>query len=510
MSKELTFREEGMKKMLAGLNKAANAVGGTLGPKGLNVFIDDNLTPKITNDGATIADKIVFEDKLENAGAYIIRNTSSQTNDDAGDGTTTTAVLTQAIINECVKRPENPMVIKDSLKEAGRVILGKLAKRSQKIEDKDIEKVALISAENRELAQLITKIVQKLGKDAVINVEDSKTFGSEFEIVDGYEAHVGFISPHFITDKKSARAIYNDIPVLVTEKKIDNVRDITPIFELFKKEGINSCVFVCDDIDDSMLGILVANKAIGNFNSLVVRANAWLLKDIEGAVGATAISPTSGVTFQNFNLKHLGRAKKVVCDANKTLFTTDGVAAKKYAINLESQLENEPNMYTARSLKQRIAKMKGGIAVLRIGAPTDFERDYLRLKAEDAVKAVQCALAEGVVEGGGLALWRISQEMKPKTVGERILKIAIQAPFRRILENAGVDYTEVVMGMPQEMGYDAKSDDYVNMFEAGIIDPTKVERVALENSVSSASTFITTNVTITEYVKETDRGTGNT
>lgn len=498
MTKDVSFGDEAMKKMLKGLDKAAEAVNGTLGPKGLNVFIDGGI-PKITNDGATIANEVVLSDKLENAGAYIIRNTSSQTNDDVGDGTTTTSVLVQALVHECLKRPENPMEIKESLKVAGDKILKILAKKSIKIKKEDIEKVALIASENKELAKLITEIINKLGEKAVINVEDSKTFATEYEIVDGYEAHVGFISPHFINDKKSGRAIYENIYVLVSEKKISNVQDIAPVFELFKKELISSCVIVCDDIEDSMIGMFVVNKNIGSFNTLIVRASGSLLKDIEGAVGARAVSDANGVTFGNIQLEDLGKAKKIVCDANKTLFLGNSIRTQLYAETLEKQAEAEPNMYVAKKLRERIAKLRGGVAVLKVGAPTDFERDYLRLKAEDAVKAVQAALEEGVVEGGGMTFWKIAQEMDPKTPGEEILKKALTSPLKKIIENSGKDYAEIIKEMPDGQGYDAKLDRYTNLLESGIIDPSKVERCVLENAVSAASTFITTAAIITEH-----------
>lgn len=501
MAKEINFGDEAIKRVLLGLDKVASCVGSTLGPKGRNVMIDDSLTPLITNDGATIADRITLDNKLENLGAYIVKNVSAATNDDVGDGTTTTAILVQSLVHECLKRPENPMEVKESLKEAGNKVLKILAKRSMKIAKEDIEKVALISCENKELAKLITEIINKLGEKAVINVEDSKTFATEVEYVDGYEANVGFMSPHFINDKKSARAVYADIPVLVTEKKISNIIDIAPLFEMFKKEGISSCVIVCEDIDDAMLGMLVMNKNIGTFNSLVIRATGPLLQDIEGATGAKMVSNGTGVTFQNVTLEHLGRAKKIVCDANKTVFLGNGVAARLHALNLEKMADNEPNMYVARKLRERVAKLRGGVAVLKIGAPTDFERDYLRLKAEDAVKAVQAALEEGVVEGGGMTFYRIAQELKPRTVGEEILKKSLTSPLRRIIENAGKDYAEVIKGLPEGQGYDAKQDKYANLTESGIIDPSKVERCVLENAISAASTFITTASVIVDYVK---------
>lgn len=508
MTKNVTFGKHAMEKMLLGLNKASEAVSGTLGPKGRNVYLDDPMLPTITNDGATIADKIILEDKLENAGAYVIRNVTSQTNDDVGDGTTTTAVLTQAIVHECLKRPENSMETKQSLKEAGEKVLKILAKKSIPLKKEDIERIALISSEDKNIARLITEIIDKLGEKAVINVEDSKTFATDYEITDGYEAGVGFMSPHFINDK-SGKVVYSDIPILVSEKKISSLADIAPIFEMFKTEQINHCVIICEEIDDSMLGILVNSKKMGTFNSLVIRANGWLLQDIERATGAIAVSDSNGVTFKNFTKDKLGYAKKIICDANKTLFLTEGTAGKDFADFLEKQADLEQNMYTQKNMKQRVAKLRGGLAVLRIGASTDFERDYLRRKAEDSVKAVQAALAEGYVEGGGMALWRIAQQLPTTTIGLQILKKAMTAPLRKIIDNAGKDYADIVGGMrdsdgiiEKRLGYNAKTDTYENLIEAGIIDPSKVTRCALENAISAASTFCTTFALITDIPED--------
>ncbi len=518
--RELNF--ESIPKMLVGFDKAANAVGGTLGAKGRNVYIDGNI-PRITNDGAKISNEIILEDKLENAGAYIIRNVSAQQLDDVGDGTTTVTVLSQAILHECLKRPESPMVISPSLKKAGEKVLKTLVKKGKKIDKKDVYKVALISAENPELAKLITEIIQKLGDKAEINVEDSKTFGTDYEITDGYTAHVGFMSPRFITDKKKAKAIYSDIPVLCTEKKISNIADISTIFNAFafetdkdgkvvagpsgkpipNKSPITSCVIVCDDIDDSMLGMFVQNFEMKTFNALVIRATSLLLEDIAGYTGAKLISNSTGINFQNFKREHLGYCKKITCEANKTQFIGNGFSHKQYVKELEAKADTEPNIYTQKNMRQRVANLKGGIAVLRIGAPTDTEREPLKDKAEDAVKATQAALAEGIVEGGGMALYRIASDLKPKTVGEEILKRALTAPLRKIIENGGKDYAEVIKNMPDGMGYDAKEEKYVDMMANGIVDPLKVERCALENAVSAISKFITVFVTISDSnVKE--------
>lgn len=500
MSKQVIFGKDAVNKLLTGLDVAANAVSGTLGPKGRNVLFKNTLgVYEITNDGVTVANQIELKDVEEDAGAFVIRNITGQSNDDVGDGTTTTAVLTQALIHESLERPENPMMIKQSLKQAGDKVLKLLAKQSIKLKKEDIEKVALVSSEDKHIAQLITEIIHKLGGKAVINVEDSKTFATDYEIVDGYEAAVGFMSPHFVTDRKQGKAIYSDIPVVVSERKISNIQDIKPIFEMFQKANINQAVFVVEDIDDSMLGVLVQNKLMGTFNSLVIRANGWLLSDIMGATGAQMISNHTGITFADFKPEHLGFASKVVCSPNNTLFTTDGKAAKLYANILQAEADNDLNQFSSKQIVKRVVKLRGGMASLRIGAPTDFERDYLRRKAEDSVKAVQAALAEGVVEGGGMALWRIANAMTPKTIGEEILQRAMQVPLRTIINNAGKDYTKIV-GMittSKQFGYDAKNDKIVDLIKAGIIDPAKVERVALENAVSAASTFITTFALIT-------------
>jgi len=525
MAKQVLFGKDAMQKMVTGLDIAANAVCSTLGPKGRNILIDDQTFPKIINEGGTIAFHIVLEDRVENAGANLIRNTTAQTTDDAGDGRSTTAALIQSLVHACIERPENPMEIRESLNIAGKKILKEIAKKSIKITKDDVEKVALISSEDKEVAKLLAEIVQKLGEKAVINVEDSKTFATEYEIVDGYEAHVGYMSPRFITDKKSAKAIYQDIPVLCSEKKISNIADIAPIFNSFafetneegkikvgpdgkpvpSRDPITSCVIVCDDIDDSMLGMFVQNFEMKTFNALVIRATSLLLEDIAGYTGATIISNASGVNFQNFRRHHLGFAKKVESDAHKTLFIGNGESHKQYAKELEAKAEGEPNMYTQENMKKRVAKITGGIAVLRIGAPTDYEREYKKPKAEDAVRAVKGALEEGVIEGGGMTLWRIAQAMEPKTVGEEVLKKALVSPLQWIIKNAGKDYTEVLLKMPEGMGYNAKTNTYENLIEAGIIDPVKVERVALENAISSVGIFITTNAIVVDHKDEKTR-----
>lgn len=497
--KKVSFGRKAIEKLLAGLDTAAEAVGGTIGPKGRNVFLWETYSPKITNDGVTVANKILLKDPEEDMGAYVIRNVCSQQNDDVGDGTTTTAILTQAIVHECLNRPENPMEIRNALNVSVQKVFDALKAQSKPITKDDAERVALISAEDPKLAHIISDIVKQLGEKAIISVEDSKTLETTYEIVDGYQAEAGYVSPYFITDQKTAKATFVDVPVLVVEKRISNVVDIAPLFKQFEQAQVAQCVIVCEDIDDSILRMLIANKLQGKFQSLVIKASGDTLKDIEGATGARAVG-SSGVTFQSIKLSDLGQATKVVADAHKTLFVSD--AGTAYADQLEASLENEPNMYRKEKLKERIAELRGGVAILRIYADTDFEREYLKLKAEDAIKAVSAALEEGVVEGGGMALWRIGQTELTHSLGDGILKRALTTPLRKIIENAGHDYTEVISHLPQGMGWNAQNDTYSDLIAEGVVDPTKVERRAVANAVSAAGTLITTFCIVSDIPDE--------
>lgn len=496
MSK-IIFRNEAKEKMLKGLDTVAEAVGGTLGPKGLNVIIERPYQPIITNDGATVAVSVELEDKFENLGAGIVRNVASQTNDDAGDGTTTTAVLLQAIVHECLKRPENPMAIRESLIKASEEAINLLKAKSRDVKPEDLEAVAYISSENQELAKMITDLLKKLGDKAIINIEDSKTFSSGIETTPGYDAPVGFLSAYFVNDPKVGKANFDDVHVLVSEKKLGSLTDLKPIAQIFDKQKIATCVFVVDDIDESILGVLVKNSLQGIFKSVVIKAHGEVLEDIAAATGANIISDKHGITWQNVKLNDLGTAKKVSVSAQKSLFLGTGVNGMVRATELEAQAENEDNEYRKKKLKDRASKLRGGVGVIRIGAATDYERDYLKLKAEDAVRAVQAALEEGIVEGGGMALWRVANELPSETIGEQILKRALTSPLKRIIENAGRDYSEITKEFKAYEGYDAKQNRILPLVQHGIIDPTKVEKCALQNAVSAASTFITTFAAIT-------------
>lgn len=501
--KDVRFDQEAIGAMRKGMNVVCDAVARTIGPKGTNVFVDDPTTPRFTNDGARIAHNIVLPDKLENAGAWVARNACGQTNDDAGDGTTTTLVLLKAVIDECLSRPENKTLVMQSLMEAKDKAITLLKKQAKSIKQQEVISVARISAENESLAQLITEVIGKVGAKAAITVEDRiDGFESDYKLVQGYEAHVGFESPYFRNDKNKAQAVHADIPVLCVQKKLGTINDLK-MFEQFEKEHISSLVIVAQEIDPQILGIFVATHATRKMNLLVIKATGSLLEDIAAATGATVISDETGITFENFDAKeHLGMAKKIISEEKKTIFISGATTAKKHADRLLALAETYMNDFEKKKLRERAAKLKGGIAVIRIGAHTDAERNYLRDKADDTVHSVQSALEEGVVEGGGMALYRISGQISERTIGEQILRKALSAPLRQIVANAGKDYAEIIKNLPEGQGYDAKEDCYSDFFKVGILDPLRVERLALENAVSTAALFITTHCSIVEAAEE--------
>lgn len=500
--KSVSFDQEALSGMRKGIKVVAQAVGKTIGPRGTNVFIDDPVRPRFTNDGASIAHTITLPDKLENAGAWVAKNACAQTNDDAGDGTTTTVVLLDSAIDECLSRPENKILMMQSLLEAKTKAIALLKKQAKPIDKSEILDVARISAENEQLAELITEVVKKVGPKAVITVEDRQDgFESDYQFVQGYEAHVGFMSPYFRNDPTKARAVHTDIAVLCTAKKLGTIQDLK-FFEKLAEAKINNLVVVAEEIDPQILGMFVQTHATRSMNLLVIKAQGPLLEDIAAATGATVISDETGVVFDTFDpKKHLGLANKVVSEEKKTVFMSGALSAKKQADRLEAFAKANPNQFEAKKLRERAAKLRGGIAVIRIGAHTDSERNYLRDKADDTVHAVQAAMDEGVVQGGGMALYMVSAQIGSKTVGEQILSKVLRAPLQQIVMNAGKDYAEIVKDLPDGFGYDAKKDVYSDFLKAGILDPFKVEKAALENAISTAAHFITTHAAIVDYLE---------
>lgn len=491
-------------KVLKGLNITANTVKATLGPKGKNVGLSDpsGAAHEITNDGVFIANQISFEDREEDFGAYMVRNACDNTNDNAGDGTTGTAALLQAVVAECLKRPENPMEVRASLFEARDEVVKLIKKSSKAVKtDAQIKQVATISAESEEYGSMITEVIKKVGKTGTITVEDSRTFFTDYEVVEGYEAYVGFMSQYFITNKDKASAEYDKVHVAVFQHKISTIADIKYLGEMLQQNNINRLVIVCNDIETPMLNNFVANYLTpqGLKNVVIRAANADLLKDIAAAVGATVIGGEAGIEFDKITVDHLGVADRVVVTEKKSLFfKKNSKTAQQQSARLKVLGENTQNEYEKLKYFERAAKLRGEIAVIRVGAKTDLEKRYLKKKLEDAVNATQSAIEEGVVEGGGMSLYRIGLELPSKTIGQQILKKALKASLQTIVENAGQDYAEIIANLPPGKGYDAKTDRYADLIKEGIIDPTKVARCQVENATGTAGTLITMSAIVTD------------
>lgn len=501
MPKEVIFKKKALKRILKGMDLTADAVIGTLGPKGRNVMLSDSILPHITNDGYTVANSISLADPFEDLGCWLVKNTCAQTNEDVGDATTTTAAFLKKAVHKSLKRHESPVMIKNSLQEACKVVVSKLKELSTPIDIKDIRKVAFISSENEEIADIVSEVITKVGREGVIVVEESRTYQTSYEIQEGYELNAGFVSPYFANDKTSTKAEYEKVSVLCCQKKISTIQDIKPLFDQMDAIKKSEIVIVCEDIDPQILGVLVMNKLQGRLGIVVIKTSGTQLEDIAATVGATMISDTTGVGFDKIDInKHLGLADKFTCTEKKSLFVAKTQEGEELANRLKENNNIISNQYEKEANIKRIAKLTGGIAVIKIGAITDLDRVYKKDKTDDTVAAVKAALEEGIVEGGGMALWRIAKAMKAKTVGEKILKSVLKFPLKQICKNAGKSYWKVIWNMPKGAGYDAKNDKYVDMIESGIIDPTKAERVALENAISNTSIFITTHCAICETI----------
>jgi chaperonin GroEL len=499
--KELLFntkeKKEAFDRIMEGFDATADAVIQTLGPCGRNVLIDDPMQVNITNDGATIANHITFTDNLKNVGAKLVKNSSAKTNEEAGDGTTTTAVLLKSIVHEALESPVNPVFIRRELQEACKDVVAQIKEQSTKITLNDIDKVALISSESEELSSLVTTVIRNVGEKGMIVVEESKSFETGFDIQDGYEISSGFVNPYFVTE--NGKAVLENSAVLCTAKKISTIKDIEPLFNIFTEKGISQITIVCQDIDDAIIGVFLANKMQGKLSSIVIKTNNLDdIEDVAAATGATVISDVGGVGLEKLQFEHLGLAKKVICSEKKTLFISKTKQGEEWSKRLQDLADNEENEYRKEKILKRIAKLTGGIAIIKVGGMTDAERSYRKDKVDDCVGAVRSALEEGIVEGGGMTLWRIADKMKPKNTGEEILKRSLCKPLEIICQNAGKNYTDIVVNMPKGKGYDAKNDKYVDMIEAGIVDPAKCERCSLENAVGNAGSFITIHCSITD------------
>lgn len=539
MTKQILFNADARNALKRGVDKVSDAVRITIGPRGRNVVIDKGYgNPTVTNDGVTIAKDITLKDKFENMGAEIVKEVASKTNDVAGDGTTTSVVITQALVSAGFQKTmmgANPMGIRRGMEEAAKDAVASLRALAKPIKtDEEIKQVATISAESPEIGEIIAETIKKVGKDGVVTVEESQSFGVDSEIVEGLEFDKGYISPYMITNAERMEAEYRDPLILVTDKKISSIKDVLPLLEKIAASGKKELVIIADDVDGEALTTFVLNKLRGGFNVLAVKAPGYgdrkkdQLQDIAVTVGARIISDELGTKFDTAELDVLGTARRVVSTKDSTVIV--GGKGRKAEIekriaSLRAQRENTTSKYDKESIDQRIGKLTGGVAVIRVGAATETEMKYLKLKIEDAVNATKAAIAEGIVPGGGSALAKVSQKIEikykaskeAKTAHENVqssefaagylaLVEALKEPLRQIAVNAGkedgVVLSEVLKGTANS-GYDALTDTFVDdMFKAGIIDPVKVTRSAVENASSAVAILLTTEVAIADEPEE--------
>ena len=532
MAKQILFNERARRALKAGIDKAAGAVKVTLGPRGRNVALDKGYGgPTITNDGVSIAKEISLKDKFENMGAELVKEVASKTNDIAGDGTTTSVVLLQALVEEGMKHTEaglSAMGVRAGIEKAAAEAVAALKALSKKIQsDEEVRQVATIAAESQEIGAKIAEIIKKVGKDGVVTVEESQSLEIESEIVEGMEFDRGYVSAYMVTDPSRMEAVFKDPYILVTDKKISSVQEILPLLEKVAQSGKKDLVVVADDVEGEALTTFVVNKLRGTFNVLGVKAPGYgdrkkeMLGDIAAVTGAQVISDEYGIKFDQATVQMLGRASKVIATKDNTVIV-GGKGGKKEiearVAQIRAQKEQTTSKFDKEKLDERLAKLTGGVAVMRVGAATETEMKYLKLKIEDAVNATKAAVEEGVVPGGGTALVKAGQKIAEgfakarekmdadARVGYEVVMKALEMPLRQIAQNAGVDagvVVEKIKNAKSNAGYDAVKNEVVpDMLTAGIIDPVKVTRTAIERAASVAAILLTTEAAVAEEPKE--------
>lgn len=534
MAKQIVYSEDARKKLKAGVDKLANAVKVTIGPRGRNVVLEEGYgSPTITNDGVTIAKKIELEDKIENIGAEIVKEVSSRANDAAGDGTTTATVLAQAIIAEGFKNVTagaNPLSIRRGIEKATAKVVEFLKTASHPVSSKEeMVQVATISAEDPELGILIAEVMDEVGKDGVITVEESQTLGIEKEVVQGLRFDRGYISPYMISNAERMESVLEDAHILVTDKKISSVQDILPTLEAVAKTGKKELVIIADDVEGDALATLVVNKLRGIFTTLAVKAPGYgdrkkeQLEDIAAVTGAQVISEELGMALDKVELQHLGSARRIVATKeNTTIVEGKGEKGRIEArvSQLRTQIKDSTSDFDKEKLQERLAKLAGGVAVIKVGASTEVEQKAKQHKTEDALAATKAAVEEGVVPGGGVALLRAAKvlqnaslEDREEQIGFGIVRRALEEPIRQIAQNAGHDGAVVAdkVGNAENpnFGFDAAAGTYLDdMVAAGIVDPVKVVRSALENAASGAMMLLTTEVVVADMPEKEDGKAG--
>jgi len=530
-AKQLVFSEDARRKLKNGINVVAEAVSATLGPKGRNVAVDRKFgSPTITHDGVSVAKEIELEDPFENMGAQLLKEAASKTNDIAGDGTTTSTVLAHAIVNEGLKALEagyNPMLLKRGIEQATDIVVGELRKMAVKIDTKEeIASVATNSAADAEIGDLIARVMDKVGKDGVVTVEESKSMQFEEDYVEGMQFDRGYLSPYFITDTEQMEASIEDAYVLIHEKKISAAQDIVPLLEKLVQLGKRELVIIAEDIDGEALATLVLNKLRGMLNVLAVKAPGFgdrrkaMLQDIAILTGGTVIAEETGGKLESTTVEQLGRAEKVVSDKENT--TVIGGKGEKKAITarineIRIEIDRSTSDYDREKLQERLAKLSGGVAIIRVGAATETELKEKKHRVEDALSAARAAVEEGIVPGGEISLINSAAALdKAKAsdeetkVGINIVRKALEAPIRKLAKNAGQDGSVIIDTIRRtavekenkNIGFNVLTAEYTDMIKAGIIDPVKVVRGALENAASIAAMILTTDVLITDIPEE--------
>jgi len=520
-AKDLKFREEARSAMLRGVNVLANAVRVTLGPKGRNVVLGKKFgSPVITKDGVTVAKEIELKDKYENVGAQMVKEVATKTNDIAGDGTTTATVLAQAIFREGVKNVTagaNPMQLQRGIQLGVEAATAELEKLSKKVKGKDeLANVAAVSANNdREIGELIAEAMDRVGKDGVVTVEESKSMQTELDLVEGMQFDRGYLSPYFVTNPDRMEAVLEEPVILIHEKKISAMRDLLPLLEQVANQG-RQLLIISEDVEGDALATLVVNRLRGTIKVCAVKAPAFgdrrkaILEDIATLTGGRVITEDLGIKLESVTIEDLGRAKRVIVDKENTTVVEgagDRRAIEGRVSTIRHQIEETTSDYDREKLQERLAKLAGGVAVIRVGAATETEMKEKKMRVEDAVNATRAAAQEGIVPGGGVALVRAARaldklgEEGDTLTGVRLIQRAMQEPLRRIAENAGMDGA-IVIGRIEDskgaVGYNAATGQFEDLVKAGIIDPTKVVRTALQNAASIAGLLLTTDAAVTD------------
>ncbi len=538
MAKEILYKDKARESLKRGIDKVANAVKVTLGPKGRNVILEKSYgSPVITKDGVTVAKEISLENRLENVAAELVKEVAEKTADIAGDGTTTATLLVQAIVNEGfnqISAGANPVILKKGIDRAISKALKMLDEKSVKIEDKKkIEEVASISANDPEIGKLIAEVFNDIGKDGVVTVEESQTLGFSKEVVEGLQFDKGYISPYMMTDTERMEAILDDPYILITDQKISSMNDLLPILEKVIQAGKKNIVIIADDVDGEALATLIVNKIRGTFSALAIKAPGFgdrrkeMLEDIAIVTGGKVITSDLGLKLENTDLSMLGQARRVVANKDNTTIV-DGKGEKseieKRIKQIKSQIEKTDSEFDKEKLTERLAKLSGGVAVLKVGAVTETEMKEKKYRIEDAINATRAALEEGIVPGGGIALFEIAKELNDNkneyfpVIGDEargvdIILRALEYPLRTIVENAGKAPEDVFTYLLKEnkpgLGFNALTGEFVEMIKQGIIDPTKVVKTALSNASSVASLILISEAVISEIPEKKQNNPGS-